>query len=248
MYDAAYPPGHPPRWPVVAGYLGGDTPHVWHLAEWEHQPARYRLPIWVRSNPGAVNVAHDAAACLTAAHAVGVPHGATVALDFESAVNADYVRGFERVLLADGYGTLLYGSASTVRRNPQPNRGYWAAHWTGAAHMEPDAAATQYTNGAAYDASLISSRVPLWDSHAGHAAPPAAPATHSVFVPVTAGQSWSSIAGEYGHTWQDLWTWNLTPGVRPPGTQEVLKSRGPEDSLRVGSTVAIPTTWKKVHK
>lgn len=51
MYDAAYPPANPPHWDAAAGYIGGDTPHVWSAAEWRAQPVRYWLPIYVRSNP-----------------------------------------------------------------------------------------------------------------------------------------------------------------------------------------------------
>lgn len=189
MYDAAYPPGHPPAWPVVAGYLGGDTPHVWSLAEWEHQPARYRLPIWVRSNPDRVNADDDAAAAVRAAKAVGVPHGATIALDFETAVNGAYVGVFDRVMTAAGYRVMLYGSASTVRNNRRPSGGYWVADWTGHAHMDVGAEATQWTNGSAYDSSLILSSVPLWDSRPPAPAPaprpapsPAATLTHEVWL------------------------------------------------------------------
>src|SRR5271154_3621691 len=35
----------------VAGYIGGDTPHTWTSFEWAAQKARYRLPVYVRSNP-----------------------------------------------------------------------------------------------------------------------------------------------------------------------------------------------------
>lgn len=169
MYDAAWPPGHPPAWPVVAGYLGGDTPHVWSVAEWDHQPARYRLPIWVRSNPGAVSAATDTAAAVSAAHKLGVPRGATIALDFETAVMPSYVAAFDKVMTAAGYGTILYGSASTVRKNPQPSRGFWIAEWTGSPHLVPGSAATQYagsrSTGGAYDSSVIATSVPLWDTH-----------------------------------------------------------------------------------
>lgn len=177
MYDAAWPPGHPPAWPVVAGYLGGDTPHVWSAAEWDHQPARYRLPIWVRDNPGAASVSADSAAAVTACHKLGVPRGATIALDFETAVNAAYVTAFDHVLTAAGYGVMLYGSLSTVRQNPAPSRGYWVADWTGTPHLVSGAAATQYAGskavGGAYDSSVIATTVPLWDTHpAPHPPPP----------------------------------------------------------------------------
>ena len=55
FYDAAYPPAKPPAADGVCIYIGGDTPHVWTLAEIEAQPARYRLPIFVRSNPAGIS-------------------------------------------------------------------------------------------------------------------------------------------------------------------------------------------------
>lgn len=175
MYDGAYPPAHPPAWPVVAGYLGGNTPHAWSAPDWAHQPARYRLPIWVRSNPGGVVVANDVSAAVAAAQKVGAPRGCTIALDFETAVNAAYVMAFERAMTTAGYVTMLYGSASTVVHNPKPNGGYWMAAWTGTPHFLTGSAATQYTNGAKhpeYDSSLISTTVKLWDTK-----PPAKPPT-----------------------------------------------------------------------
>jgi hypothetical protein len=213
MYDAAYPPGHPPAWPVVAGYLGGNTPHVWSATEWAHQPARYRLPIWVRSQPGSVDPARDAAAAVSAAAKLGVPHGATIALDFETAVNGSYVKAFDKVLQAAGHGVILYGSADTVRSNPTPSRGYWEARWTGTPHQETGAYATQYSNGQAYDSSVIDlAKVPLWDSHppappAGTSAAatgPAATLEHQVWMtdgvfPVPA--EWNGAAGNTNPYW-----------------------------------------------
>jgi hypothetical protein len=35
MFDASTPPASaPPGYRAVAGYIGGDTPHVWTGAEW----------------------------------------------------------------------------------------------------------------------------------------------------------------------------------------------------------------------
>ena len=51
FYDAAWPPARPPVADGCCIYIGGDTPHVWSLADIASQRARYRLPIFVRSNP-----------------------------------------------------------------------------------------------------------------------------------------------------------------------------------------------------
>ncbi|MGH3375106.1 MAG: hypothetical protein ACRDP6_10230 [Actinoallomurus sp.] len=170
MYDAAYPPQNPPPWDVAAGYIGGDTPHVWTAAEWASQSARWRLPIFVRSNPGSrgVSATEDAALTIAWLRSNGVARGRAVALDLETAVNPPYVRAYDTALVAAGYVVLAYGSVSTVYLNPKTSGGYWAAHYTGKEHQEPRAVATQWANdrqlGKPWDASTIDDSVPLWDT------------------------------------------------------------------------------------
>lgn len=53
------------------------------------------------------------------------------------------------------------------------------------------------------------------------------------------GDSLSSIAKKYGTTWQALWAYNTTAGVRPADTIKTLKSRGP-NLLYSGETILIP--------
>lgn len=168
MYDASTPPAHPPAWEAVAAYIGGNTPHVWTIAEWNAQPARWRLPIYVRSNPGSHSPHVDAALAVAWLLAHGVPHGSAVALDLETAVAPSYVRAFDADLKAVGYVTLTYGSLSTVFGNPKTSGGYWVAHYTGKDHMEPRAVATQWASdrqlGKPWDASTVADSVPLWDT------------------------------------------------------------------------------------
>jgi len=162
MYDQAYPTA-PAAFDVAAGYIGGDTPHVWTPAEWAAARARYRLPIWTRSDVGAVDALADARACIAALRAAGAPAGCTVALDLETAVSGAYTGAFHATLNAAGYRVMAYGSRSTVGRNVAD--WYWIADWTGRPHMVTGArvGATQWTNGTTYDQSLISTDVPLWD-------------------------------------------------------------------------------------
>ncbi|GAA4626852.1 hypothetical protein GCM10023196_036790 [Actinoallomurus vinaceus] len=168
MYDAADPPAHPPKWEVVAFYIGGDTPHVWTAEEIAAQPARYRLPIYVRSNPDSHDPHVDAAEAIAQLHAFGAPRGCAVSLDLEMAVNASYVRAFDADIVAAGYVTVEYGSLSAIFRNPRTSGGVWAAHYTGTPHLEPGSVATQWADdqllGTDYDASLIDDSVPLWDT------------------------------------------------------------------------------------
>lgn len=169
MYDAAYPPPRPPAWEIAAGYIGGDTPHVWTRAEWNAQPARWRLPIWTRSNPGsAAQGAEEALIAVAWVRAEHVPAGSAIALDYELAENDSYLSAFDDVVYSAGYRTVLYGSLSTVMHNRRPSGGYWIGHYTGTPHLEPGSVATQYADdqmlGVPYDASLVTDGLVLWDT------------------------------------------------------------------------------------
>jgi hypothetical protein len=164
FYDSAWPPASPPTVDGVCAYIGGDTPHVWTLAEVQRQRARYRLPVWVRSDPAAASWQADSAGAIAALHRVGCPRGSLVALDVEIAVDAAYVRSFSRTLATGGYPVILYGSDSTVFQNHIPDRLYFAADWTGAPHMAAGAQMTQYVNFRAWDLDLALSTLPFWDT------------------------------------------------------------------------------------
>src|SRR6266511_3778605 len=167
MWDAAFPPASPPKWEAVAGYIGGNTPHVWTDQEWARQQARWRLPIFTRSHDGdpSADAAH-AIRWMTAHH---VPKGVCVALDFETRVDATYLHAFDAAIIRAGWKAMVYGSKQAVLRNPKPSGGYWAAEWTNVPHLVPGTAATQYgsdvTLGTQYDASLVADSTPLWDTH-----------------------------------------------------------------------------------
>jgi len=166
MFDAAFPPAAPPAWEAVAGYIGGNTLHVWTDAEWARQRARYRLPIFTRSHGGDPAAdARQVIAWMTAHH---VPRGADVALDYEARVDAAYLRAFDAAIQRAGWKVMVYGSASTVLDNPKPSGGYWVANWTNVPHLEPGSAATQYASdtmlGQPWDASLVADGTPLWDT------------------------------------------------------------------------------------
>jgi hypothetical protein len=166
MFDAAFPPASPPAWEAVAGYIGGNTPHVWTDAEWARQKARWRLPIFTRSSDG--DPAADARRTIAWLTRHRVPKGAVVALDFETRVDAGYLRAFDSALKRAGWKVILYGSLSTVLHNPKPSGGYWVAHWTNVPHLVPGSAATQYASDVMlrkpWDASLVADSTPLWDT------------------------------------------------------------------------------------
>jgi hypothetical protein len=166
MYDAAFPPSSPPAWEAVAGYIGGNTPHVWTGAEWRSQPARWRLPIFTRSHGGDPSAdAHTAVSWLTTHH---VPKGACVALDYETRVDAGYLRAFDAAVVRAGWKVMVYGSKSYVLSNPKPSGGYWVADWTGSPFLYPGSAATQWASdamlGRPWDANLVADSATLWDT------------------------------------------------------------------------------------
>jgi Putative peptidoglycan binding domain len=173
--DSAYPLGK-----VIAGvqgiavYAGGDTPHVWSKAEVDAQPYRYRLPVYVRSNPPGPGAAADVAACVRQLDAIGCPKGSLVAWDAETAVDPSYVQAVSVALRAAGYPLIVYASQSVIAVQGNPDGLYWGAHWTGAPHIAAGDAMTQYVDFGPYDESLASAALPFWDTQA-KAQPPLPP-------------------------------------------------------------------------
>jgi hypothetical protein len=174
MYDwSTVPPD--PHLDVSAFYIGGDTPHIATDAEIAGQSARWRLPIYTCDNPSQRNPTLDALSAVSWLRRHTVPPGSALGLDYEMAKDSAYLIAFDKVVQSAGYTTLLYGSLSTVESNAQPSAGYWTASWTGRPHIDPRAAATQYTNekpGQPFDLSVVSDSLVLWDTQ-----PPAQPST-----------------------------------------------------------------------
>ena len=158
MWDASTPPATlPPGFDAAAGYLGGDTPHVWTAAEWRRVGKLAKLPIWVRSDPGgAEQGSAEAGNVLHRLYLLGARPGCTVALDLETAVAAPYVKAFHSVLSFFGYHVWVYGSRTTVFGNP-PCDGYWVADYTGTPHFPAGNAvrACQWQSGPDVDRSVV---------------------------------------------------------------------------------------------
>lgn len=173
MYDASTPPASPPHWHVAAGYIGGDTPHVWTKAEWLAQPAPELLPIFTASNraDSAAAAVTDNGAIHAALEALGVPYGATVVVDIETRVYTAYLEELNELLLHQ-WPLMVYGSLSTVVHNPLTSGGRWAADWTdlvstgielvGTDGIKAAQIADDRMLGRPWDWSLIDSSVPLW--------------------------------------------------------------------------------------
>jgi peptidoglycan hydrolase-like protein with peptidoglycan-binding domain len=189
--DSAYPLGK-----VIAGasgvafYVGGDTPHAWSKAEVDATPYRYRLPIFVRSNPPGPGAAADVAACVKQLDAIGCPEGALVAWDVETAVDAPYIVAVHAALKAAGYPLIIYASQSAIAGQGNPDGLYWGAQWTGAVHIAAGDAMTQYVDFGGYDESSATSALPFWDTQAKAPVP--------LPVPVPSGNPWPLQSGSNG--------------------------------------------------
>jgi hypothetical protein len=157
MWDAAYPVGTWPKgYSIGAGYIGGDTPHIWTTQEWGRYGKRRKLPIYTQNHPNTATAEQEGFAALKRLYEIECPKGNPVAWDAEDAVNHDWSNIFASVLAWGGYRLWVYGQASTVFNN-LPHNGYWVAGWTGTPYMSthPDVRATQYASGKDWDSSTV---------------------------------------------------------------------------------------------
>ena len=241
--DNAFPLASYPKADGFAFYIGGDTPHVWTNAEVAALPYRYRLPIFVRSNPQDANANLDAAVCLAQLGLHGAPKGVLVALDFETAIDPGYVAQFCTIVATAGYPVILYGSESFVHRNNMPDGLYWGADWTKVNHIHPGDSATQWISLTAFDESSFAPTLPLWDTQP-HAA------VGKTAIPVTLDGPWKegdtgnrvraiqALAGpRRGHV--DV----VVDGVFGPSTTAIVKGVQAAMGITVDGIVG-PDTWK----
>lgn len=173
MYDASTPPPNPPHWHVAAGYIGGNTPHVWTRAEWDAQWSPCRLPIFVHTGADTVADAEaDARSILAELGRLKVPGNTSVVVDTETGIYHPYLTTLSERLWARRYSLINYGSLSYVIQSAKTHGGRWAADWTDniftgvgvAGHN--DIVAVQWASavqrGLPYDSSIIEGNVPLW--------------------------------------------------------------------------------------
>ena len=159
MFDASVPPARAyPGCAAVAGYIGGATPHVWTLPEWERFSAYRQLPIWVKAGSGTpLSQARQAA---TKAAGMGwrpfATHRRWIVLDMETWDDPPFVSDFAVTLHKQGFGCLVYGSASSVYGNPHAD-GYWVADWDGIPTLEnfPDIKIHQYADNVPWDGGAV---------------------------------------------------------------------------------------------
>lgn len=169
--DSSRPPAGLHGCEGLAFYAGGDTPYVWTEADVHQYPAKYLLPIWVRSDPGLANPVNDANAFVAVLLSrYKAPFGVLVALDSEVSVNPEYVKGFVTVLNNAGHPVIDYGSVSAVFGNDNPDGYYWGADWTDQRHLYPGTQMTQFANFGPFDESVALPSLPFWTT--GHINPP----------------------------------------------------------------------------
>lgn len=200
--DSAYPipaAQYPAGVDGVCGYIGGDTPNVWTAADWAAQPARYRLPVFVQSDPGSADPAADADAALAGLRGISCPAGCLVAWDVETAAGPSYVAGVYAALNAAGYTLIVYGSQSTVMGNANPDGLYWGGDWTGVPHIATGDVMTQFVSFSSYDESEAQAALPFWDTQNPGPAPRPYPAPSDVTAgTVSLAVSWTGVTAPGG--------------------------------------------------
>jgi hypothetical protein len=116
-WDASVPPAARPAADVVGFYIGGDTPHIWTKAEVDGTKPRWRLPIWVRSDPTTPEqAALDAAEALRQLEALGATNTCLVVIDVETAADDPYVEAFAAGIRSGDHDhpLMVYGSAGNL--------------------------------------------------------------------------------------------------------------------------------------
>lgn len=168
MFDASRPPLEPyPGCAAVAGYIGGATPHVWTLAEWQRFGHLRQLPIWVAGLAGVAPHTQALMAVQAATKLGWQPHRherRAIALDLEATVDPLFVRVFGQTCHDAGFSCWPYGSQAFIFGNPTED-GYWVAAYPGGGpvidYPGENAVAHQFAaevpwQGGAVDLSVIS--------------------------------------------------------------------------------------------
>jgi hypothetical protein len=159
MFDASIPPAQAyPGCVAVAGYIGGNTPHIWTIPEWQRFGALVQFPIWVGA--GRSDGAYDGQAAAGAMHAhgwnPGSPNRRGCVLDMEGQVNPGYVDEFGVSIWQAGYQTFIYEDLAALGGNPA-KEGIWLALWDGLADIPAYAAvlAHQYLPNVAWQGTTV---------------------------------------------------------------------------------------------
>lgn len=118
----------------AAGYIGGNTPHVWTKAEWDRfgRISGVRLfPIWVADF--AADPVQSAKDALAAMRKLGWSPGRALVYDTEDTVDKAWCRAF-RHEAGHAQVPVNYGSAAVVAGNGDDR--LWIAKWDGDPALE----------------------------------------------------------------------------------------------------------------
>lgn len=163
MFDASTPPGQPyPGCAAVAGYIGGNTPHVWTAAEWNRASSNGKLPmlpIWVgfgEDDPAghAVRAAQAAVRLGWAPH--HLPFWRAIVADVEDVSEKSWLLAFGENLQALGFLCWPYMSAVALPSDP-PGYSVWLARWNGREDIPDlhDVIAHQYVHDLPFDGTSV---------------------------------------------------------------------------------------------
>jgi hypothetical protein len=163
MFDASRPPSKPfPNTTGVAGYIGGNTPHVWTVDEWNdasNNGEHRMLPIWVGFHEDAPEE-HAREAWKKAVDLGWAQYRHRyIALDMEDDTHDHkWCQIFAGILHENGFKTLEYRSLSAILVDPTPALiDNWVAHWNVNPNLSeaPRTEAFQYTNDVPFDNTVV---------------------------------------------------------------------------------------------
>lgn len=156
MIDASDPPPDAAGASAVAGYIGGNTPHVWTRAEWQRFAHTRQFPIWVGA--GRINGTTDGRAAVDAALKLGWrahrPQRRAIICDVEAFSMRVYLDDFAAEVWAAGFQTEVYESMAVVASNPG-KEGIWVADWDGIMDLPNGTNAHQYVPNVPYEGTEI---------------------------------------------------------------------------------------------
>jgi hypothetical protein len=163
MYDASAPPSKPyPGCDAVAGYIGGNTPHVWTRDEWNRASNNGRLPmlpIWVGFGE-ADPVGHARQAAAAAVARGWVPHHSprwrAIVADVEAVSETAWLEEFGHQLQLEGFLCWPYMSATALPSDP-PGYQVWLAQWSNAGTVPAihDVIGHQYAHDLPWDGTSV---------------------------------------------------------------------------------------------
>lgn len=131
---------------AVAMYIGGDTPHVATVGDWQKFPKDRKLPMFVRSTVvGRDGGEADGWDAVKKLRDLGVPKGSVCVYDRETNTDAEGTQAFGNILHYVGFECWPYGSTGNIFEHPALN-GYFVADPTSVPHMydHPDVMMTQF--------------------------------------------------------------------------------------------------------